>query len=67
MLQTYYLPRWKRYFDALAANTPTPDDKAWYTMEAAWAEDNTLALPVKPQGQPVSTAARLFAKYFGSI
>lgn len=67
MLQTYYLPRWKYYFDALAANKATPDDKTWYTMEAAWAEDNTLALPVKPQGQPVSTAARLFAKYFGSI
>ena len=67
LISTYYLPRWQRYFEALQAGDPLPNDAYWYQMEASWANDATLSLPIRPQGAPVATAMRLFSKYFGSI
>ena len=67
LIETYYLPRWKQYFQELQAGNPLPTASDWYKMEEAWASDATLALPVKPQGVPIHTARRLFTKYFGAI
>lgn len=67
LLETYYLPRWQRFFDALLAGTALPEADDWYAQEAAWASDRSLALPARPQGAPVQTAVRLFSKYFGAI
>ncbi len=67
LLQTFYLPRWKRFFDNLIANEPTPSPAEWYAMEADWAGDASLALPARQQGAPISAAAKLFSKYFGAI
>lgn len=67
LVGTFYLPRWERYFQAMLSEQPLPTQKEWYQQEASWANDRTLALPVRPQGVPVTTAVKLFTKYFGAI
>ncbi|MBP3227544.1 MAG: alpha-N-acetylglucosaminidase [Bacteroidaceae bacterium] len=67
LLETFYAPRWARFFQSLADGTTAPGAHEWYEQEAAWVDDATAHPPVRPQGNPVQTAARLFSKYFGAI
>jgi len=69
MLGGYYAPRWKRYLDAAAKSLREGKPLEAATMEqellrwtSAWA-DSQETFPVRPNGDSVPVARKLWAKY----
>jgi alpha-N-acetylglucosaminidase len=68
MLGDLYYTRWKTFFDKLKASQTLPSSDDFFTIEWSWANTATDEAspkhPVTPQGDPVATARRMFAKFF---
>jgi alpha-N-acetylglucosaminidase len=69
MFTSYYLPRWQDFFARLnrSLDDGTPFDRAPFAAdmcrwEQEWSSRHD-SFPTTPQGDPVATARRLFAKY----
>lgn len=69
MFTSYYLPRWRAFFDLLneSVSTGVPFDRAPFaaamcTWEQEWSSE-TGAFPTEPSGDAVATARRLAGKY----
>ena len=63
MLSSFYLPRWKLFFDAVERGDELPDEDGWYEIENEWTRRREL-YPVSSE-DALDCAARLFEKYFG--
>jgi len=69
MFTSYYLPRWRRFFDLINASVATgvPFDRAPFAAEmCAWEQEwsgETGAFPTEPTGDAVATVRRLAGKY----
>lgn len=63
MLSSFYLPRWKRFFETVERGEALPDDDGWYEIESEWIlRRERYALSDEPA---LDCAERLFRKYFG--
>lgn len=69
MFSSYYLPRWKEFFARLngSLDSRTTFDRAPFAAdmcqwEQEWSRRHDT-FPAAPQGDPVASAARLYAKY----
>ena len=69
MFTSYFLPRWRAFFDQLnqSLTTGVPFDRAPFaaamcTWEQQWSSE-TGAFPTAPRGNAVTTAGRLASKY----
>lgn len=63
MLSSFYLPRWKRFFETVERGEALPDDDGWYEIEREWIlRRERYALSDEPA---LDCAERLFRKYFG--
>jgi alpha-N-acetylglucosaminidase len=69
MFSSYFLPRWKEFFARLnrSLDSGTPFDRGPFAAdmcawEQAWSRKHDR-FPTTPRGDPVATAARLFARY----
>jgi alpha-N-acetylglucosaminidase len=58
LLKDFYYPRWKRFFDDLKAEKPTPSADEFFDMEWAWATTPTTTnpYPATAQGDPIAVA-----------
>lgn len=63
MLSSFYLPRWKLFFDAVERGDELPDEDGWYEIENEWTSNRKL-YPVSSENA-LDCAERLFEKYFG--
>ncbi|MQA77094.1 MAG: alpha-N-acetylglucosaminidase [Streptosporangiales bacterium] len=72
LLGTYYLPRWRRWVDALGSALragrpvdPVAFDADLRTFDAAWVEDGPAAgtLPTEPSGDTAAVACDLYARW----
>jgi hypothetical protein len=65
-MRDVYYQRWKVFFDNIKAETATPSADDFFDMEWAWAMTNsaTKPYPTTAQGDPVTVAREVFAKYF---
>lgn len=63
MLSSFYLPRWKLFFDAVERGDELPDEDGWYEIENEWTFNRKL-YPVSSENA-LDCAERLFEKYFG--
>lgn len=63
MLSSFYLPRWKLFFDAVERGDELPDEDGWYEIENEWTSNRKL-YPVSLENA-LDCAERLFEKYFG--
>ncbi|MDR1737377.1 MAG: alpha-N-acetylglucosaminidase [Candidatus Symbiothrix sp.] len=70
MLGSLYYTRWKTFFDRLKAGESAPTSTQFYNMEWTWAntpsDDTAPAFLTTPQGDPISTAKRMYEKFFVS-
>jgi alpha-N-acetylglucosaminidase len=69
MFTGYYLPRWQEFFARLnhSLDSGTPFDRAPFAAdmcrwEQEWSRRHDT-FPTAPRGDPVTTAARLYARY----
>lgn len=63
LIGTYYLPRWRTYFDELSAAMAegrAPKAIDWYTVGTDWAADRDR-LPLKPRGDVHRIAGEILA------
>ncbi len=67
LLSSYYRPRWKAFTDDLSSQLDGNPAKNldYYPMEAEWAKRKWKndSYPVKPQGDPVEEARRVFNRW----
>uniref|UniRef100_UPI0040287495 alpha-N-acetylglucosaminidase C-terminal domain-containing protein n=1 Tax=Prevotella sp. TaxID=59823 RepID=UPI0040287495 len=66
VLRDFYYPRWKAYFDALAATLDGKPMKQFdfYAMDEKWTLKHN-AYPSEAQGNPVEHSQKAFAEVFG--
>lgn len=66
VLRDFYYPRWKAYFDALAATLDGKPMKHFdfYAMDEKWTLKHN-AYPSEAQGNPVEHSQKAFAEVFG--